>query len=70
MNLLEITRAHNHSQSDHKSDSIVLENRIKRAAESSTENLREIFDNECRNSSAGSSLTFRKLESTVYKRRE
>ena len=70
VDLLEITRAHNHSQSDYNSDSIVLANRIKRAAESSTENLREIFDNECRNSSAGFSLTFRKLESTMYKRRK
>ena len=40
VNLLEITRAHNHSQSDYNFDSIVLANRIKRAAESSTENLR------------------------------
>ena len=69
VNLLEITRANNHCQSDHKSDSIVLANRIERAAESSTENSREILDNECRNSSAGSSLTFRKLESAMYKRR-
>ena len=33
VNLLEITRAHNHSESEYKSDSIVLANRIKRTAE-------------------------------------
>ena len=69
-NLLEVTRGHNHSQAEYKSDSIVLANRIKRSAVSSTDTLREIFDDECRGSSAGSSLTFRKLESTMYKRRK
>ena len=65
-----MTRGHNHSQAEHESDIIVLANRIKRAAESSTDNLGKIFDNECRNSLAASSLTFKKLESTMYKRRK
>ena len=69
-NLLEVTRGHSHSQAEHKSDSIVLANRIKRSAVSSTSTLGEIFDDECRGSSAGSSLTFKKLESTMYKRRK
>ena len=68
--LLEVTRGHNHSQDEYKSDSIVLANRNKRSAMSSTDTLIEIFDDECRGSSAGSSLTFKKLESTMYKRRK
>ena len=67
VNLLGITREHNHSQD--KSDSIVLANKIKRKAESSTDNLGEMFNNESRNSSGPSSLTFKKIESTLLKRR-
>ena len=51
------------------SDSIVLANRIKRTAESSTDGLREIFNNESRNAPGASSLTFKKLESSMCKRR-
>ena len=49
--VLEITKTHNHPQFEYKSDSVVLANRIKRAAQSSTDGLREIFNNECRNTS-------------------
>ena len=70
VNLLEITRAHNHSESEYKSHSIVLANRIKRTVEISTDNLREIFNLECRNSTeAATTLTFKTLESTMFKRR-
>ena len=69
VNLWGITREHNHSQDEYKSDSIVLANRIKRKAESSTDNLREMFNNESRNSSGASSLTFKKIECTLLKRR-
>ena len=68
-NLLEVTKSHSHSKDDYKSESIVLSNSIKRSAEVSTENLREIFNNECRDSPAGCTLTFRQLESTMVKRR-
>ena len=51
------------------SDSIALANRIKRTAESSTDGLREIFNKECRNAHGASSLTFKKLESSMCKRR-
>ena len=70
VNLLEITRAHNHSESEYKSQSIVLANRIKRTAEISTDNLRQIFNLECRNSTeAATILTCKTLESTIFKRR-
>ena len=67
--LLEMTKAHNHSRIEHKSEIIILANRIKRAAAVSTDNLREVFNDECRNSSAGSSISFKQLESTLCKRR-
>ena len=43
INLLGITREHNHSQDEYKSDSIVQANRIKRKADSSTDYLREML---------------------------
>ena len=64
-----MTKAHNHSRIEYKSESIILANRIKRAAAVSTNNLREVFNDECRNSSAGSSISLKQLESTLCKRR-
>ena len=55
--LLEVTNVHNLSRSEYMSDDIVLANR------------REIFNNECRNAPGASSLTFKKLESSMCKRR-
>ena len=51
------------------SDSIVFANRIKRTVESSTDGLREIFNNESRNAPGASPLKFKKLESSMCKRR-
>ena len=68
-NLLKMTKNHSHSQCDYGIDSIILTNRIKRAAELSTDNLREVFNIECRDSQEGSFLTLKKLESTLVKRR-
>ena len=68
-NLLEVTKIHNHSECAHNSDKIVLCNNIKRGAEISTANLREIFNDCCRNSDVASSLTFKDIESTMCKRR-
>ena len=68
-NLLVISKPYNHSISEYQADSIVLSNKIKRLAESSTDNLREIFNNECRSSVAGSTITFSQIESSMYKRR-
>ena len=59
-----MTKNHSHSQCD--SDSIIL---TKRAAELSTDNLPEVFNKECRDSQEVSFLTFKKLESTLVKRR-
>ena len=42
-NLLEVTKIHNHSEDAHNSDKIVLCNNIKRGAEISTTNLREVL---------------------------
>ena len=67
--LFEVTNMHNHSPSEYMSDSIVLANRIKRAAESSTDGLREILNNECRNAPGESYLTFKKLERSMCKSR-
>ena len=67
--LLEMTKTHNHSHCEHITDNIILTNRIKRAAEFSTDNLREVFNKECRDSQGASSLTFKKLESTLVKLR-
>ena len=43
-NLLKMTKNHSNSQCDYGTDSIILTNRIKRAAELSTDNLREVFN--------------------------
>ena len=67
--LLVVTNVHNHSRFEYMSDSIVLAKRIKRTAESFTDGLREIFNNESRNAPGASSLTFKKLESSMCKRR-
>ena len=61
-NLLKMTKNHSHSQSMIMTGSIILTNRI-------TDNLREVFNKECRDSQEGSFLTFKKLESTLVKRR-
>ena len=69
-NLLNTTKHHDHSQNEHNSESISLANQIKRAAEVSSENLREVFNTECRNSPGASSLTFKNMQSTLSKRRK
>ena len=60
---------HNHSEDAYNSDKIVLRNNIKRGAEISTTNLREVYNDCCRNSDVASSVTFKSIESTMYKRR-
>ena len=47
---------------------IVLNNKIKRAAESSTENLREIFDEVTSGDQAGALLSYRSVRNTMVKR--
>ena len=48
---------HNHTEASNKSCVILLNNRIKRAAESSTENLRKIFDEVTSTDQAGALLS-------------
>ena len=68
-NLLELTSAHNHDSAAYNSGRIIISNTVKSKAENSTTNLRELFNETCRGSDEASSVTFRILESSMYKRR-
>ena len=46
-NLLEVTRVHTHDTESHNCKKILLSNAIKRKAEISTGNLREVFNETC-----------------------
>ena len=50
-------------------DKTILSNQIKRKAETSSCELREVFNECCRDSIGAASVTFRKLESIMFKRR-
>ena len=52
-NLLTNKQEHNHTPAVYNSDTIQLRNKLKRAAENSTLNLREIFDNQTSDDPAG-----------------
>ena len=52
-NLFELTRVHNHDSDSHNCHKIMISNVIKRKAEESTGNLREIFDESCRDVDGG-----------------
>ena len=67
--LMNLTRIHNHDTASYNDKKIMLSNSIKRKAEVSTANLREIFNETCRESDGASSVTFRSLGSSMYKRR-
>ena len=68
-NLMNLTHIHNHDTASYNDKKIMLSNSIKRKAEVSTANLREIFNETCRESDGASSVTFRSLGSSMYKRR-
>ena len=68
-NLMNLTHIHNHDTASYNDKRIILSNSIKRKAEVSTANLREIFNETCRESDGASSVTFRSLGSSMYKRR-
>ena len=68
-NLLEVTRVHTHDTESHNGKKILLSNAIKRKAEISTGNLREVFNETCRDADGASSVTFRRLGSSMFKRR-
>ena len=67
--LLEIKCPHNHDAAAHKSEKIIISNTIKSKAEISTVNLREVFNDSCREQNEAASVTFKCLESSMYKRR-
>ena len=67
--LFEVTNLHNHSVESHNKEKIILSNQIKRKAETTTCELKEIFNECCRDSIGASSVTFKKLESSMFKRR-
>ena len=69
-NLLEVTRVHNHDSNSHNSKKILISNAIKRKAEISRGNLLELFNETCRGVDGASSVTFRSLESSMFKRRK
>ena len=68
-NLMNLTHIHNHDTASYNDTKIILSNSIKRKAEVSTASLREIFNETCRESDGASSVTFRSLGSSMYKRR-
>ena len=68
-NLFELTGAHNHDLAAFNSGKIFISNTVKRRAENSTTNLRELFNETCRESDEASSVTFKRLESNMYKRK-
>ena len=53
----------------HRSDKIIVSNTDKRKAEVSSANLREVFNDTCRVLNEASSVTFKSLESSMFKRR-
>ncbi|KAI6657091.1 hypothetical protein LOD99_15877 [Oopsacas minuta] len=68
-NLFYLKKDHNHPEASYESSVIVLNNRIKRAAESSTGNLREIFDDVTSTDQAGALVSYRSVRNTMVKRR-
>ena len=69
-NLLELNAQHNHGAAMHRSEKIIVSNTIKRKAEISSANLREVFNDTCRGLNEASSVTFKSLESSMFKRRK
>ena len=69
-NLLNMKLEHNHTQENYKSESIELNNKLKRAAENSTLNLREVFDKTTSCEPAGATVSYRHVRNTMVKRRK
>ena len=68
-NLLELNAQSNHDAAMHRSEKIIVSNTIKRKAEVSSGNLREVSNDICRGLNEASSVTFKSLESSMFKRR-
>ena len=68
-NLFHINKDHCHTIEAYKSEIIILNNKIKRAAEISTENPRQVFDNATSGDQAGALISYRNVRNTMLKRR-
>ena len=62
------SKKHNHDDAMHRSEKIIISNTIERKAEVSA-NLREVFNDTRRGLNEASSLAFKSLESSMFKRR-
>ena len=68
-NTLVLTHEHDHDENAYRQNEFVLKNKLKRAAETSSERLRQVFNETCREDPANISVTFRQMESSMCKRR-
>ena len=68
-NLFYSKQVHCHTQETYHSDIIALKNQIKLAAQRSTENLRQVFDDVTSVDGAGALVTYKNLRNTMLKRR-
>ena len=63
------TQDHNHDTDAYKTQQIDLRNKLKRAAETSSDRLRNIFNDTCRNHQEAASISYRNTRSIKSKRR-
>ena len=68
-NTLITTSAHDHGEEAYKRGVYSLRNKLKRAAETSSERLREVFNETCREDPLKNMITFQQIESSMCKRR-
>ena len=68
-NLLYPKHVHSHTEADYQSDIITLKNKIKLRAETSTESLRQVFDDVTSSDQAGDMVTYKNVRNTMLKRR-
>ena len=66
-NLLTNKQEHNHTPAVYNSDTIQLRNKLKRAAENYTPNLREIFDNQTSDDPAEVSIAYCQIRNSLIK---
>ena len=68
-NLVSLIAIHNHSLVEYKSKAYELKSKCKTKARSSQDSLRRIFDDITRDDKAGSSVSFPRCESAMYRSR-
>ena len=69
-NLLTNKQDHNHTPTVYNSETIKVRNKLKRAAQNSTLNLRELFDDQTRDEQAGASTAHCQIRNSLIKRRK